>query len=491
MDAPPQTEGTTAQAEDAAARAYAAPSRAEEGAGAPAGGGEGSPRLPPTLGTLLRLALPVIVSRSSQVIVGLCDALMIAGLGESALAATTTGAFNTFAILILPMGITFIVSSFASQLFGKGDLAGARRFGLYGVLLAVVTQILCVAAIPFVPAALARMSYAPDVREMMARYLEVRLLSGGAALGIEALSNYYGGLGKTSYGMYANVAAMALNVAGNYAFIGGHWGAPRMGVEGAALASALSTWIAFAGFLGGFAWGGRTVKAGGLSWAEMTRLLRFGVPSGLNWFFEFAAFNVFVNVVVAGLGTTTLAAMMAVMQINSVSFMPAFGIASAGAILVGQAIGAGAKDDVPRVVRMTFFTAATWQGVVSVSYVAIPALLFRPFAPDGPTSAELMRVGERMLMLSAAWQLFDSAAGTLAEALRAAGDTAFTLWARTVIGWLLFVPGSYVTVRHLQAGEVGAMMWLAAYLGMLAGVLLLRFRSGAWRKLELVEPALV
>lgn len=451
----------------------------------------GQERLPPAIGTLLRLALPIIVSRSSQVIVGVCDAVMVAGLGESALAATTTGAFNAFAVLILPMGITYIVSSFASQLFGKGDLAGARRYAVYGLLLAALTQLLCVAAIPFVPAALARLPYAPDVRALMTDYLEVRLLSGGAAVGIEALANYHGGLGKTSYGMYANIAAMALNVAGNYAFIGGHWGMPAMGVEGAALASTLSTWAAFAGFLAWFSWTGRGARARALSWREMARMLKFGVPSGLNWFFEFAAFNVFINIVVAGLGTTSLAALMAVMQINSVSFMPAFGIASAGAILVGQAIGAGARDDVPRVVRLTFFTAATWQCLVGVSYLLIPALLFAPFASDGATAEALMKVGTRMLMLSAAWQLFDATVGTLSEALRAAGDTAFTLWARTIIAWLIFMPGSYITVRHLQYGDVGAMLWLVAYMALLAGVLLLRFRSGAWRKLELVEPALV
>jgi MATE family multidrug resistance protein len=450
-----------------------------------------APRLPPTIGTLLRLAAPIIVSRSSQVIVGVCDAVMVATLGESALAATTTGAFNTFAILILPMGISFIVSSFASQLFGKGDLAGARRYGVYGLLLAALTQIVCVAAIPLVPSALAQLPYASDVRGLMTTYLEYRLLSGGAAIGIEALANYYGGLGKTSYGMYANVAAMALNVAGNYALINGHWGMPAMGVKGAALASTLSTWVAFGGFVAGFWWGGRGVKGRGLVWHEMARMLKFGVPSGLNWFFEFAAFNVFINIVVAGLGTTTLAAMMAVMQINSVSFMPAFGIASAGAILVGQAIGAGAKDEVPRVVRLTFFTAATWQGMVGVSYLLLPRLLFAPFASDGVTAEDLMKAGTRMLMLSAGWQLFDATVGTLSEALRAAGDTAFTLWARTIIAWLIFVPGSYVTVRHFQGGDVGAMVWLTGYMGALGAVLFLRFRSGAWRKLELVEPALV
>ena len=141
---------------------------------------------------------------------------------------------------------------------------------------------------------------------------------------------------------------------------------------------------------------------------------------------------VFINVVVADLGTTALAALMAVMQINSVSFMPAFGLGSAGAILVGQAIGAGARDEVPRLVRLTFLTAATWQGLVGVAYALLPGPIFSVFAAR--------RLGQRRRsarparacsILSAAWQLFDAAVTTLAEALRAAGDTAFTLWART------------------------------------------------------------
>ena len=68
--------------------------------------------------------------------------------------------------------------------------------------------------------------------------------------------------------------------------------------------------------------------------------MRFGLPNGLNWFLEFAAFQLFVNVVLASLGDTTVAALNAVIAVNSLAFMPAFGLASAGAILAGQAIGA-------------------------------------------------------------------------------------------------------------------------------------------------------
>jgi MATE family multidrug resistance protein len=291
--------------------------------------------------------------------------------------------------------------------------------------------------------------------------------------------------------MRASVAAMAMNVFLNWVFIDGRLGAPAMGVEGAALASVLSTTLAFLGLLAVFLADGRRTGPvlARLRAAEMLRMLRFGIPSGLNWFFEFLAFIFFVNVVVGGLGTTSLAALMAVLQLNSVSFMPAFGLASAGAILVGQAIGAGDRDGVPRIVRLTFAAAGSWQGLVGLAYLLVPGLLFAPFARD-PASAEgLLAAGTRLLALSAAWQLFDAAVASLAESLRAAGDTAFTLWARVVVAWALFVPGSWITVRVLGGGELAAVSWLVLYLAALASTLLLRFRSGAWRRIELVGPA--
>lgn len=445
-----------------------------------------TPHQPATLRTLLTLAWPIVVSRASQTVIGLSDTLMVAHLGAAALAATATGGMNAFTLLIMPMGITFIVSSFASQLFGKGDVAGARRYGWYGLLVAVGTMGLCLVSWPFIDEALSLFSYTDEVRGLMSLYLRIRLISGGAAIGMEALANYYGGLGRTRPGMAANVAAMVLNVLGNWVLIDGHLGAPALGVTGAAWASTLSTVIAFAGFFVYFWREGRPEARAKLERTEFLRMLRFGFPSGINWLFEFGAFVFFANVVVAGLGTAALAAMNSVMSLNSASFMPAFGLASAGAILVGQSIGAGRKDEVPGVVGLTVKATLVWQGSVGLLCLLIPAILIAPFA-TGEGGAEVAVIGARMLMISAAWQLFDAVNNAVAEALRGAGDTFFPMVARIALAWLVFVPGSYFTVRYLGWGDVGATSWLVAYLGLLSLVVTLRFRAGSWRNVELVQ----
>jgi MATE family multidrug resistance protein len=444
---------------------------------------------PISLTALLTLAWPVVVSRMSQTVITLSDAAMVSSLGEEAIAATTTGGLNAFLVMILPMGLVFLVGSFAAQLFGQGDFAGARRYGWYGLALAALTELLALASLPFVGLVVGSIGFSEGVAAAMSQYLLLRLLSAGPAIGIEALGSYYGGLGRTQIQMRTNLLAMALNVALNWVLIHGKLGCPALGVAGAALASTLATSIAFACVFAYFLREARRAGSAGRSLrkSEFVRLLRFGLPNGINWTFEFLAFLLFQNLVVGMLGTTALAAFGVVIALNSASFMPAFGISSAGAILVGQAIGAGRKDEVPRAFRITLGTVMSWQGAVGLGYLLLPELLLRLMLESSGEAADaaLLEVGVRMLQLSCAWQLFDASAMSLSEALRATGDTQFPMWARLALAWGLFFPGSYLCVRFLGFGEVGTLLWLAAYLALLSLALGWRFASGAWRKIEL------
>ncbi|MEM7679142.1 MAG: MATE family efflux transporter, partial [Myxococcota bacterium] len=375
---------------------------------------------------LLILAWPIVLARSSEAVIAFADALMIAPIGEDAVAAVTTGAVNVFTITTFPFGLVLIVQSFAAQLHVKGDHAAARRYGYYGLLVAALSMLFGLLLIPVLGPILSVFPYDAPVRAAMIDYLSIRLLGLGALVGLEALGGWYGGLGVTRLHMQAGLLSMVLNVVLNALLIEGRFGLPALGVIGAAWASLIASFIGFA-FIAVFFTNGwalevsARVSAGRLRLAEWWRMLRFGIPSGLNFFLEMAAFAIFINAVVADLGTSALAAMMVVFSVNSVSFMPAFGLSTAGAILTGQAIGAGRKDEVALVVQRTLLITVSWQMVVGLSYLAAPEVIVGWFAPPGD-SPSLVAIGATMLMLSAAWQQFDAAAIVLSEALRAAGD---------------------------------------------------------------------
>jgi MATE family multidrug resistance protein len=439
-----------------------------------------------TLVTLLSLAWPMILARSSQAVIGLSDALMTAPLGKEALAAVTTGAVNIFTAVILPMGLVFIVQSFAAQLTGRGQTGAARRYGHYGLILAAAAGVVAALAVPFVPALIGALDYEPEVAGPMADYMAIRLLAIAPIVGVEALGNWFGGLGKTRVHMVAGLLTMVVNIFLNYLLIEGNLGAPARGVEGAALASALASVVGLVYLMWRFAREPRLAPTGRLRLSELKRVLRFGLPNGVSWFFEFAAFAVYINVVIAHLGTNVLAAMMVVFAVNGVSFMPAFGVASSGAILAGQAIGAGERERVTAILWMTMRVAALWQCSVGLAYLLFPEAIMSLFAPPGvEVDTELISVGATMLALSAGWQLFDSAAITLSETLRSAGDTAWPLWARIVLAWVVFTPLSILIVMGLDGGHVAAILCIIAYIAVLAAVLAWRFLGGAWKKIDL------
>jgi MATE family multidrug resistance protein len=137
--------------------------------------------------------------------------------------------------------------------------------------------------------------------------------------------------------------------------------------------------------------------------------------------------------------------------------------------------------------RLTASVALVWQCCVGLVYFTLPKTLMSAFA-SGPASDELVRIGAGMLALSAAWQVFDALGLTVGEALRAAGDTAWCMWTRLVSAWIVFVPVAWwaVTLRH--GGPAAAIGVTVFYLAVLASAFVWRFRSGAWRRIDLVEP---
>ena len=443
--------------------------------------------LPTMLRRLLVLSWPVVIARSTQSVVGFSDALFSAPLGEEALAAVTTGAFNTFAFVILPMGTSLIIQSFTAQLRGKGDVEAARRFAGYSLILALLAGVMATCAIPLIPFVIRQLHYAPAVERDMTTYMSIRFLSVGAVVGTEALGNWYGGRGNTRVSMVAGATAMIVNVAGCYLLIEPRFGLPGYGVAGAGWASLFASGSGFTVTLL-LLW--RDLRAGGslggrLRVSEFMRVLRFGLPNGVNWFLEFAAFAFFVNAVAGSLGTSVLAAFNVVIQLNSIAFMPAWGVATAGAIMVGEAIGRGAKNEVWPIVRLSGSIASGWMAFIGILYFAEPLAFMRIFIYRG--SEGMLAVGAAMLVLASLWQIFDAIGITLSETLRAAGDTIWPMAARIVLAWGVFIPGAWLSVRSLGGGVVTLMLSLVAYIALLAGALAWRFASGRWREIQLVE----
>src|SRR5262249_31204393 len=153
--------------------------------------------------------------------------------------ASATGGFNVFLFAMLPLGTVFIVQSFVAQLAGRGDVDDAPRFAWYGLGLAAIAGAVAAALIPWIGPLLEHTHYSPAVRQQMAGYRAIRMYSVTVVVAIEALGNWYGGLGNTWMSLVASVIALIVDLVLSWVLIFGPLGAPAMGVNGAALANTL------------------------------------------------------------------------------------------------------------------------------------------------------------------------------------------------------------------------------------------------------------
>jgi len=434
---------------------------------------------------LLGLALPIILLRATQAAITFADAIQVRHLGDRAIAATTGGGVNIAVLLLLPSGTVYMVQSFVAQLTGAGRQDEAPRFAWYGLAIAALAATIMIASIPLIGPVLAQTGYSPALRDEMNGYMSIRMWSVGAVLGAEVLGNWYGGLGNTRMQLLPGIITLVSAVFLNWMLIDGHLGAPAMGVDGAALASVLANVLGFGFLVVAFwrRWGGAPrARTRGLAMSELVRFVKLGLPHGVNWFLECAAFQIFVSVVLASLGDETLTAMNLVLVINSISYLPAFGIASAGAILAAQEIGRRDRDAVWPHVRAALVCSVTWMGGIGVIYAIFPGHVMSIFTSE--SSGQIVAIGTTMLLLAPVWQVTDAVFLTFCESLRAAGDTRWLALVRIGLAWLVLVPSAWLAVNRFGCGVLGAMLCMITYNVFSLTAVAWRFWSGAWRRMN-------
>jgi MATE family multidrug resistance protein len=315
-------------------------------------------------------------------------------------------------------------------------------------------------------------------------YIRARSLGIVGISAAVSLSSFFRGIGDTRTPLYATLVANAVNLVLDFALVFGLWGFPRLGVVGAGLATAISEWtylaiLAFLFLRPGMAsrFNTRFTRP---AWDEIKRLWRLGIPIGGQWVLEMFSFALFTTLV-ARMGDAAMAASHAFIQLLSLSFMQATGISTAAATLVGRYIGAGRLERIDRSYGSAIVLGGLLGGGIAVIFVAVPDLLLGIFSRD----PDVLAYGRPLLALGALYQFLDAMGIVTDGALRGAGDTRWPFVARCALSWFVFLPAAYVMAFPLGGGLTGAWIGGLLHITLLTAFLVWRFRSGAWRRIEI------
>jgi MATE family multidrug resistance protein len=289
------------------------------------------------------------------------------------------------------------------------------------------------------------------------------------------------------------VVATVVNATLDYLWIFGHGGFPRAGVTGAAWATITSQAVGAAIYLALMLRPAHRATYRTLAARPQPRLLlrvlRFGLPAGLQYSLELVAFAIFL-VIVGRIGTDALAASGIAFNLNMIVFMPMLGLGVGVSSLVGRYLGAERPDLAERTTWSAFWMSLAYMSLCGAAYVLAPDLLLAPYAAgaDPATFPAVARITVVLLRFVALYSIFDMMNVMFASGLRGAGDTAYPLVASVALSWALMLVPSYLLCIVGTGGVYTAWATASVYVAVLGLLMMSRFRAGRWKSLRVIEP---
>ena len=411
---------------------------------------------------------------------GIVDTIMVGRLPNSAVAIGATGLGQSLyhGVSIFTGGLLLGMDTFVAHAYGREDLDDARHSLVNGLFLAFALTPILMLAVSFWPALMQRFGISLELVEPMRPYL--RALNWGSLplLAYFALRRYLQAVNVAHPIMFALISANLVNAFGNWVLIYGHLGLRAMGVTGSGWSTCWAR-VYMAGCLAiTLVWVERKRLRPG--WAGMIRidvsrmaaLLKLGAPAATQILFEIGAFSA-ATALCAKLGPVSLAGHQIALNCAALTFMVPLGISSAAAVRVGQELGRRDSGAARRAGWSAIFIGVGFMACSGAVFVSIPKLIARLFTPN----PAVIRVGAQLLLVAAAFQLFDGLQTVATGALRGAADTRTPMLANFVAYWLMGLPIGYVLCFTLGWGALGIWIGLCGGLIVIGSAMLV-----AWHK---------
>jgi MATE family multidrug resistance protein len=439
---------------------------------------------------LLRLAVPMAATQLAQMVILATDTVMLGHFSKRALAAAALGNTIYFLCWLLGSGLPMAVSPVIAhaqghhaasakpraRLMDGREVRIAVRMGLWSVAL-ISLPLLCV--LIFTRPILMLLGQEASLASDAAIFMSGLAWGLPFAMGFQVLRSFSTALSRAVPPLVVMGAAVLWNAGFDYALIFGHFGAPRMGLYGAGIASASSNIFSFVAMLAvclavpalkRYRILHRLWQWHRQSFAELFRL---GLPIGITMVFEVALFNG-AALAMGVIGLSSLAAHQIAITIPSLTFMIPLGIGLAATVRVGMAAGAGDAIAARRAGFTAIGMAAIFMCCTALVLLAWPREIASLWLPDIPENAEVLALAVSFLAVAAAFQLVDGIQVAASMSLRGLKDASGPMWLAGASYWLAGAPMCLILAFPL--GLKGFGIWLGLAFGLLIAAVTLTTR---------------
>ncbi len=432
--------------------------------------------------TLFAVALPIAMQNVINHGVSAMDTIMLGELGDIAVSGASLGGQTFFLMMIAGFGVCGGASVLISQYWGKGNVDVIRRVMRISTLVMFIISILFSAAGIFFPHQIMELfSNEPEVIEAGIDYLKT--LSFGFVF--YSLSNCYflalRGVEQVKVSTTVYGLSFFVNVFVNYMFIFGKFGAPALGVQGAAVGTVTARVFEF---ICAAVYMYFIEKKIGFKWHCMFKIDKSLLPDFIHHALPvmgneliWGIGSVVTGVIMGHIGSTFVAAYSVVTVVYNLSSVFTFGVANAAAVICGKTIGQGNLERAQKTALTLNVTAFVIGAVMSVVVLLIrtPFLSIYNITPQAKLAAHQMLTVVTLIQPLAALDIVN-----IVGVLRGGGDTRLALLLDGGGMWLINIPLS--VIMGLVVGAPAALVYLSMRCDAFIKIVieLKRIISGKW-----------
>lgn len=422
-----------------------------------------------------KLAYPVIIGQVGHMMMGVVDSLMVGKLGAAPLAAASVAHGLFILIAIFGIGVSMALSPLTAMRVGSNKLEECGDVFRQGLLVNTILGLGLAVFAHFTADVVKLLNQPPEVVEQAIDYLRTLGWSIIPMMIFQSYRQFIEGLTIVRPAMVITLLANLANVFANWLFIFGNLGFPAMGLVGAGWATfttrilMASTLIYYVSTSARFEPYQIQLYYKKIDFNIIRKILRIGVPSGIQYVFEVGAFAG-AAIIIGWIGTKELAAHQIAINLAGISFMFALGISSAAAIRVGNAVG---KKEIAATRAAGFsaiFSAGCVMGCFGILFISLRYFLPSLYIDD----QEVINIAASLLIIAAIFQLSDGTQAVSIGILRGLADAKIPMLITFFAYWVIGLPGGYLLGFIFKLGVLG--VWLGLLFSLVASATLLTLR---------------
>lgn len=436
----------------------------------------------------IRMAWPAVCESFFIALAGMIDSLMVSSMGAAQVAAVGLTAQPKFMGLALFFATNVSISALVARRRGEKNKDSANEILLVALIFVIIANIIVSAlCVGFANEIIRFCGSAEDTHEDAVIYY--RIIMGGMIFNVlsMAINAAQRGSGNTIIAMKTNITSNVVNMIGNYLLIQGHFGFPKLGITGAALATVFGTVVACVMSFASLFKKDNFVSIPYIiekkikpTFEPMKRIVNLGYSVFIEQIFMRVGF-MSTAIMAAYMGTKAMAAHQVGMNIMSLTFSFGDGMQVAAVALIGKSLGEKNPEKAKQYGKTCQLIGLCISLVVAVLYFLGGKSLFQLFFKE----EEIVAYGVQIIRVIIVVVLFQISQVVYMGCLRAAGDTKYTAIVSTISVTFIRTAASYLLGFTFGLGMVG--IWLGILADQLSRFLMasIRFRQGKWTKIKI------